>query len=51
LKRQSELVESHGFTSPEYQAAARRGTIIGVSVTILAVIIVFLMVVKPALWG
>ena len=51
LKRQSELVESHGFDSPEYQAAARRGTLIGIAVTVLAVIIVFLMVVKPALWG
>ena len=51
LKRQSELVETKGFASQEYQAAARRSTVIGISVILLAVIIVFLMVVKPSLWG
>jgi uncharacterized membrane protein len=51
LKRQIQLVESEGSSSPEYQAASRRGTIIGVILAVLAVAIILLMVVKPSLWA
>ncbi len=51
LKRQIQLLESQGPASAEYQTLARRGTLIGILVAILAVSIIFLMVVKPALWS
>jgi uncharacterized membrane protein len=51
LRRQIRILESQGFHSPDYQAQARRGTILGIVVAILVIVIVFLMVVKPALWA
>jgi uncharacterized membrane protein len=51
LRRQIRLLEEAGFSSPNYQAQARRGTIIGIILAVLAISIVFLMVVKPALWA
>ena len=51
LKQQIQLLESQGPASGEYQAVARRGTILGAVLGVLAVAIVFLMVVKPALWS
>jgi uncharacterized membrane protein len=51
LRRQIQLLESEGFGSPNYQALARRGTILGVVLVTLVVVIVFLMVVKPGLWA
>lgn len=51
LRRQIRLLESEGFRSSAYQAQARRGTIIGIALAVLAISIVFLMVVKPALWA
>jgi uncharacterized membrane protein len=51
LRRQIRLLEEEGFSSPNYQAQARRGTIIGIILAVLAIGIVFLMVVKPALWA
>ena len=50
LKKQIELLESYSPDSPEYQAIARRGITLGLLLVILAVVIVFLMVVKPQLW-
>jgi uncharacterized membrane protein len=50
LKRQIQLLENQGPASPEYQATARRGTLIGILLVVLTVVIVFLMVVKPPLW-
>jgi len=50
-RRQIQLLESEGFDSPKYQAVAKQSTGLGVLVTLDVVIIVFLMVVKPALWG
>ena len=50
-KRQAQLLESEGFDSPNYQAAAKRGRRLGILVAADVTIIVFLMVVKPALWG
>ena len=51
LRRQIQLIESEGSQSPNYQALARRGTLLGVILAILAIAIVFLMVVKPGLWA
>lgn len=51
LRRQIRLLESEGVNSPAYQAQARRGTIIGILLAVLAIGIVFLMVVKPSLWA
>ena len=51
LKRQIRFLDEPGVNSPEYQAASKRGTLIGIFVAILAVSIIFLMVVKPPLWS
>jgi uncharacterized membrane protein len=51
LKRQIASLDKSGFDSPDYQAAARRGTQLGMLLAVIVVIIVFLMVVKPPLWG
>jgi uncharacterized membrane protein len=51
LRRQIQLLDSDGVQSPGYQAAARRGTTLGIVLAVLVVVIVFLMVVKPGLWG
>jgi uncharacterized membrane protein len=51
LKRQIEALDRDGFDSPVYQAIARRGTMIGIILATLAMIVVFLMVVKPRLWA
>jgi hypothetical protein len=49
VRRQIRLLESEGFDSPGYQASARRSVLLGVLVTLDVFVIVFLMVVKPAL--
>jgi uncharacterized membrane protein len=51
LRRQIEALDSEGIRSANYQALARRGTILGIVVAVLVVLIIFLMVVKPALWA
>jgi uncharacterized membrane protein len=51
LRRQIQLLDREGFQSANYQALARRGTMLGIILAILAIAIVFLMVVKPALWA
>jgi uncharacterized membrane protein len=51
LRRQIQLLESEGFQSPTYQALARRGTMLGAILVFLVFLIVYLMVVKPGLWG
>ena len=50
LKRQIEVLERDGFNSPSYKEIAARGTSIGIVLAVLALVIVFLMVVKPRLW-
>jgi uncharacterized membrane protein len=47
LRSQIQVLESNGANSPGYQALARRGTILGIVLGVIAVVIVFLMVVKP----
>jgi len=51
VRRQIQLLESDGFDSPGYKAVAGRSTLFGLLVTIDVIVIIFLMVVKPALWG
>jgi len=51
LRSQIELAENEGGDSPAYQAAARRGRLIGLILAVLAVAIVSLMAVKPPLWA
>ncbi len=51
VRRQIKALETDGFDSPDYQAASKRGTLLGILVTLDVIVIVFLMVVKPTLWG
>ncbi|MGE5074199.1 MAG: DUF2269 family protein [Anaerolineae bacterium] len=51
FRRQVELLESEGFDSPKYKSIATQARALGIVVAIIVVIITFLMVVKPALWG
>jgi uncharacterized membrane protein len=51
LRRQIQFLDSEGFQSPYYQALARRGTMLGAVLAFLVIVIVYLMVVKPGLWG
>jgi uncharacterized membrane protein len=51
LRRQIQLVQNPGPDSSEYRAMANRGTVMGILVAVLAIAIIYLMVVKPALWS
>jgi uncharacterized membrane protein len=51
LRKQIQLAETGGLGSEEYQAIARRSTLLGVLTVTVVVVIVFLMVTKPHLWG
>ena len=51
LAQQIQLAETTGPETAEYQAMARRGRMLGMVLGIITVGIVFLMVVKPPLWG
>lgn len=51
FRRQIRLAETEGAQSEAYQKTARLGNILNLATAVLTVIIVFLMVVKPALWG
>ena len=51
LKRQIEVLDRDGFNSPAYNAISGRGTRLGIVLAVLAMLIVFLMVVKPRLWA
>jgi uncharacterized membrane protein len=51
LKKQIAALEQGGITSPEYRAAAARGRLLGAILGVVVITIVFLMVVKPTLWG
>jgi len=48
IKEQIRLLESAGLDAPGYAEAARKGRWLGILVTLDVVVIVFLMVVKPA---
>jgi len=51
FRRQILLLEKSGFKSPEYQAVAKQSRLIGILVSADVILIILLMVVKPALWG
>jgi uncharacterized membrane protein len=51
FRRRIQLLESEGIESRRYQAAAKQGTVLGLVVALDVLVIVFLMVVKPALWA
>jgi uncharacterized membrane protein len=51
FRRQIQLLEGEGFESPRYKAVAKQVRVLGIVVGIDVLIIVFLMVVKPPLWG
>jgi len=51
VKEQIRVLDKEGFDSPNYQAISKRGRLLGILVGIDVIIIVFLMVVKPSLWG
>ncbi len=51
LRRQIAVLGTKGPHSPEYRLLAARGMRLGVLLAIVVIIIAFLMVTKPALWG
>ncbi len=51
LRRQIRVFETSGADSPVFGKLSRRAVRLGITLGILAVGIVFLMVVKPDLWG
>ena len=51
FRRQVQLLESEGIESPKYKATAKQSTLLGLVVGAEVIVIIFLMVVKPALWG
>ena len=51
FRRQIQRLETEGFASTAYKATARRARVLGIVVGIDVLIIVFMMVVKPPLWG
>lgn len=51
IKRQIQALDGEGSDSPNYEAAARQGRLLGIVTGMDVIVIVFLMVVKPALWG
>ena len=51
MRRQIQLLDSEGFNSPAYQVAEKRSRMIGILVTADVLLILLLMVVKPAPWG
>lgn len=50
-RQQRTLLQSESSASPRYQAVAKRANALGLFVTVDVLAIVFLMVVKPALWA
>lgn len=51
LRRQVELAEAWQAHTPEFQALAKRGAVVGPLLGVLVAAILFLMVVQPRLWG
>ncbi len=51
FRRQIQFLEREGLESPRYKAAAKQGQVLGIIVGIVVLMITFLMVVKPPLWG
>lgn len=51
LRRMPILLEGDGMESTAFQAAANRERNLGIAMTAVMIVIVFLMVIKPRLWG
>jgi len=51
LKKQIAIAEGQGSDTPEYKKTSARSNTIGIALNILVLIIIYLMVAKPALWG
>lgn len=51
MLRMIRLLESDGINSPAFEAAAHREARLGLAMVAVMVVVVFLMVVKPALWS
>ncbi len=51
LRRQIAVLGTKGPHSPEYRLLAARGMRLGILLAIVVIVIAFLMVTKPALWG
>jgi hypothetical protein len=51
LRKQIALAESTGADSDEYKSAAWRGTIIGIAIGVIVLLILLLIAFQPALWG
>ena len=50
-RKQRQILETIGVGAPQYKDISDRTTLLGIVVTVDVLIIVFLMVVKPPLWG
>ncbi len=51
LRRQIEVLGADGPESPAFQALAAKSQRVGIFLTVVVLLIVFLMVTKPRLWG
>ena len=51
LRRQIAALDAGGPQSTEYQRLAARATRLGILLSVIVVIIAFMMVTKPSLWG
>jgi|CXWL01.1.fsa_nt_gi uncharacterized membrane protein len=51
LKKQIAIAESAGPVSSEYKKVSFRSNAIGITLNILVLIVIYLMVAKPVLWG
>ncbi len=51
LRKQIALAENPGADSDEYKSAAWRGTIIGIAIGVIVLLIILLISFQPALWG
>jgi hypothetical protein len=51
LRKQIALAENPGADSDEYKSAAWQGTIIGITIGVIVLMIILLMAFQPELWG
>jgi uncharacterized membrane protein len=51
IKRQIQVLDREGSKTSSYEAVAKQGRLLGMVTGVDVIIIVFMMVVKPALWG
>jgi uncharacterized membrane protein len=49
--RMIRLLETQDINSSEYQAAAHREANLGIGMTVVMIVVVYLMVIKPGLWN